>query len=200
MSSTKRKWSLGLLGVSLLAVAAVASAQSAKARYPYDPACAWGRIANGKGMLVRCLSEQEAVALAKGTAPVPAKAEPTDGATKPAAEDAPAPEVKSGPLTVEVGPITADQGTLSIGRLHLPKDRYAKCVEDNGGVEGKDGEVHVRFLVRGEVSRAEGVSVSKRRNLTAAAAKCVADVVDRRRVGTPDTPMVGATLVIKFTR
>jgi len=200
MSSTKRKWSLGLLGVSLLAVAAVASAQSAKARYPYDPACAWGRIANGKGMLVRCLSEQEAVALAKGTAPVPAKSEPTDGATKPAAEDTPAPEGKSGPLTVEVGPITADQGTLSIGRLHLPKDRYAKCVEDNGGVEGKDGEVHVRFLVRGEVSRAEGVSVSKRRNLTAAAAKCVADVVDRRRVGTPDTPMVGATLVIKFTR
>ncbi|HEY6723798.1 MAG TPA: hypothetical protein VI197_07185, partial [Polyangiaceae bacterium] len=98
------------------------------------------------------------------------------------------------------GPITADQGTLSIGRLHMPKDRYAKCVDDNGGLEGKDGEVHVRFLVRGEVSRAEGVSVSKRRNLSPAAAKCVADVVDRRRVGTPDTPMVGATLVIKFSR
>ncbi|HEY6724911.1 MAG TPA: hypothetical protein VI197_12825, partial [Polyangiaceae bacterium] len=100
MSSTKRKWSLGLLGVSLLAVAAVASAQSstggasstasasAKARYPYDPACPWGRIANGKGMLVRCLNEQEAVALAKGTAPLPVKAEP-DAATKAPAEDEP---------------------------------------------------------------------------------------------------------------
>ena len=204
MSSRKRKWSLGLLGVSVLAVAAVASAQSAKARYPYDPACAWGRIANGKGMLVRCLSEQEAVALAKGTAPVPVKTEP-DAALKPAtdgagADNPTADSAKPGPLTVEVGPITADQGTLSIGRLHVPKDRYAKCVEDNGGLEGKDGEVHVRFLVRGEVSRAEGVSVSKRRNLSQAAAKCVADVVDRRRVGTPDTPMVGATLVIKFSR
>ncbi|HEU5076049.1 MAG TPA: hypothetical protein VFU02_17770 [Polyangiaceae bacterium] len=204
MSSRKRKWSLSLLGVSLLVVAAVASAQSAKARYPYDPACAWGRIANGKGMLVRCLSEQEAVALAKGTAPVPVKAA-ADATEKPASEganpDAPGDEqTKTGPLTVDVGPITADQGTLSIGRLHVPKDRYAKCVEDNGGLEGKDAEVHVRFLVRGEVSRAEGVSVSKRRNLSPAAAKCVADVVDRRRVGTPDAPMVGATLVIKFSR
>lgn len=211
MSSTKRKWGLGLLGLSLFAVAAVASAQSstggatspgnasAKARYPYDPACAWGRIANGKGMLVRCLNEQEAIALAKGTAPVPAKAEP-EASANPPADDKPASDAaKAGPLSVEVGPITADQGKLSIGRLHVPKDRYAKCVEDNGGLEGKDGEVHVRFLVRGEVSRAEGVSVSKRRNLSSAAAKCVADVVDRRRVGTPDAPMVGATLVIKFS-
>jgi len=204
MSSRKQKWSLSLLGVSLLGVAAVASAQSAKARYPYDPACAWGRIANGKGMLVRCLSEQEAVALAKGTAPVPVKADP-DAATKAPVDgttpDKPAEgEAKpDGPLKVDVGPLTADQGTLSIGRLHLPKDRYAKCVEDNGGLEGKDGEVHVRFLVRGEVSLAEGVSVSRRRNLSQAAAKCVADVVDRRRVGTPDSPMVGATLVIKFS-
>ena len=129
MSSRKRKWSLGLLGVSLLAVAAVASAQSAKARYPYDPACAWGRVANGKGMLVRCLSEQEAVALAKGTAPVPAKAEP-DAATQPAAEDAPAPEVKSGPLTVEVGPITAPVTVvfahgwcLRMGAFHFQRAR-----------------------------------------------------------------------------
>jgi hypothetical protein len=204
MSSRKRKWSLGLLGVALTVVAAVASAQSVKARYPYDPACAWGRIGNGKGMLVRCLSEQEAVALVKGTAPVPVKAESAASDKAPeqgAASDKPASEeTHSGPLRVEVGPITADKGTLSVGRLHLPKDRYAKCVEDNGGLEGNEGEVLVRFLVRGEVSRAEGVSVSKRRNMSKEAAKCVADVVDRRQVGTPDSPMVGATLTIKFSR
>jgi hypothetical protein len=103
-------------------------------------------------------------------------------------------------LKVEVGPITADDGKLSIGRLHIPKDRYAECVEKHGNIEGDDGEVHVRFLVRGDRSRAEGVSVSKRRNMSKEAAKCVADVVDRRRVGTPEKPMVGATLVIKFSR
>src|SRR5262245_20543041 len=32
-------------------------------RYPYDPACPWGRLSNGKGMLVRCLGEQEAQVL-----------------------------------------------------------------------------------------------------------------------------------------
>jgi len=198
MSSRKRKWSLGLLGVALTVVAAVASAQSVKARYPYDPACAWGRIGNGKGMLVRCLSEQEALALVKGTAPQPVNAETAPAEATP---DKPAVEAaKPGPLRVDVGPINADKGALSIGRLHLPKDRYAKCVEDNGGLESNDGEVQVRFLVRGEVSRAEGVSVSRRRNMSREAAKCIADVVDRRQVGTPDTPMVGATLTIRFSR
>ncbi len=72
MNSTKLTRSISLVALvalASLAVAALASAQSSpavsvKARYPYDPACAWGRIANGKGMLVRCLSEQEAVARA----------------------------------------------------------------------------------------------------------------------------------------
>ena len=141
------------------------------------------------------------LALVKGTAPVPAKTEPASEkpAVEAAAAEKPADDTKAGPLRVDVGPITADKGALSVGRLHLPKDRYAKCVEDNGGLEGNEGEVQVRFLVRGEVSRAEGVSVSKRRNMSKEAAKCVADVVDRRQVGTPDTPMVGATLTIKFS-
>ena len=198
MSSRTLKWNLGLLGLALFVVAAVASAQSVKARYPYDPACAWGRVANGKGMLVRCLTEKEALALVQ-----PPKAEPQAPKQDPPAEtpdDAPKDSTPSGPLKVDVGPISADKGKLSIGRLHVPKDRYAACVEKHGGLEGSDGEVHVRFLVRGDRSRAEGVSVSKRRNLSKEAAKCVADVVDRRKVGTPEAPLVGATLIIKFSR
>lgn len=199
MSSRKLKWSLSLVSLAVVVVAAVASAQSVKARYPYDPACAWGRIANGKGMLVRCLDEQEAVQLVKGQAPAPvdkpaAAAGPTEEPEKTEPTD-----TKIGPLKVEVGPIHADKGKLSVGRLHVPKDRYAECVKKHGGVEGNDAEVHVRFLVRGDRSRAEGVSVSKRRNLTREAAKCVADVVDRRKVGTPEAALVGATLIIKFS-
>ena len=56
----------------------------------------------------------------------------------------------------------------------------------------------MRFLVRAR-GRAEGVSVSKRVGVTPEAARCVAEVVDRRPVGTPDVPMVGATVIIKFT-
>ena len=209
MNSRKRTRSLLLIGLASMAVAALASAESSpavsvKARYPYDPACAWGRIANGKGMLVRCLSEQEAVALVKGTqAPVPAKAEAGSSGEDEATPSEPEQKKdteQSKPLKVEVGPIHADQGKLDIGRLHVPKERYADCVAKHGGLQGDSGEVHVRFLVRGDRSRAEGVSVSKRRNLSKEAAKCVADVVDRRRVGTPDAPMVGATLIISFNR
>lgn len=192
MNKQKWKWTLGLIAVALGVTASAVAKDTKTSRYPYDPACAWGRIANGKGMLVRCLEEKEALALVKGgSGATPEPAAPPDATPE-------KPDAK-GPLKVEVGPITADEGKLGIGQLHVPKDRYRKCVDENGGLDGNDGEVHVRFLVRGDRSRAEGVSVSKRRNMSREAAKCVADVVDRRRVGTPDKPMVGATLVIKFS-
>jgi hypothetical protein len=59
--------------------------------------------------------------------------------------------------------------------------------------------VSVRFLVRGK-GVAEGVSVAKRTNMSKEAAQCVAEVVDRRRVGTPESPMVGATVLVKFVK
>src|SRR6187551_1368921 len=58
----------------LLAFGALASGETADAllrRYPYDPACPWGRIGNGKGVIVRCLTEAEAQALRAGALPVP---------------------------------------------------------------------------------------------------------------------------------
>ena len=47
---------------------------------------------------------------------------------------------------------------------------------------------------------AEGVSVAKRTNLSKEAAQCVAEVIDRRRVGTPESQMVGATVLVKFAK
>jgi hypothetical protein len=166
------------------------AAESKKARYPYDPACQWGRIANGKGMLLRCITEQEAHALLKGPSEAPKPPEPDAGVSgEPARE-----------LSVEVGPIKADEGEIDVGRLDVPKDRYAACVAEHGGLQDKAGEVQVRFLVRGARGRAEGVSVSKRQNVSKEAARCVANVVDRRKVGIPSAPMVGVTLTIKFTQ
>ncbi len=219
-----------LLGFAALASGAVAVAEAEDAllkRYPYDPACAWGRIGNGKGMVVRCISEDEAKALraAPAQAPAasakPAPTAPNVSSGKPAGEPAappssaapeaapdsaadaepaptPAPDADA-PLEVTVGPVTADEGTLGVGKLGMPKDRYAACVQKNGGLSAKTGEVSVRFLVRGK-GVAEGVSVSKRSNISKEAAQCVADVVDRRRVGTPESPMVGATVLVKFTK
>ena len=86
-----------------------------------------------------------------------------------------------------------------VGKLGVPKDRYAKCIEDNGGLKADTGEVHVRFLVRSK-GIAEGVSVQKRFNVGPEAARCVAEVVDRRHVGVPEEPLVGATVVVKIAR
>lgn len=218
-----------LLGFAALATGALAVAEAEDAllkRYPYDPACAWGRVGNGKGMVVRCISEEEAKSLrtapvAQGAAKPPAPQSPTSvTSTKPAtdappppsstdpapapaeAEPAPSPAPSAdaeAPLEVTVGPVTADEGTLGVGKLGMPKDRYTACVQKNGGLSGKTGEVSVRFLVRAK-GVAEGVSVAKRTNLSKEAAQCVADVIDRRRVGTPESPMVGATVVVKFTK
>jgi hypothetical protein len=49
-----------------------------------------------------------------------------------------------------------------------------------------------------ERGRAEGLTVKDRTGLSLAAAKCIADVVDRRFVGYPAAPIVGADLSIGF--
>lgn len=211
----------------LLAFGALASGETADAllrRYPYDPACPWGRINNGKGLIVRCLSDAEAQGLRSGVFPTPAAGAavtaPTSAApvvapsasaltppvAAPVAELADADAGAAAPsddshekLDVTVGPVTADSGTLGIGKLGAARDRYLKCVSDNGGLKEKEGEVQVRFLLR-QRGRAEGVSVAKRVGVSAEAARCVSDIVDRRYVGVPDAPIVGATVVIKFAK
>jgi hypothetical protein len=191
-------------GLSVLGAAAAfsESVENLLRRYPYDPACVWGRISNGKGMIVRCLTEQEANGMAAQTVPaVAAPAASTPSTTPAPAETAPAetaPE-SSGKLEITVGPVVADKGELGVGKLGAPKDKYQKCIEDHGGLKGDKGEVHIRFLVRSK-GIAEGVSVQKRINVSPEAARCIADVVDRRRVGVPDEPLVGATLIMKLAR
>jgi hypothetical protein len=190
-----------LVAAAILGAGAWALAQSgdSTSRYPYDPACPWGRISNGKGMIVRCITRPEAEQLYARTA-APPGAPP--GSPAPSASAAPSAAVPSAPdqaLRVQVGPVQVDEGKLPEAekKLSAPKDRYAECVAKMGGLSGPNGEVHVRFLVRAR-GRAEGVSVSKRVGVSPEAARCVADVVDRRLVGIPEAPMVGATVIIKF--
>jgi hypothetical protein len=198
---------LGFTALALVAAAALSeSVENLVRRYPYDPACLWGRVANGKGTIVRCLSEQEAAALAPVASALPVApaapapiAAPAASSAAPATTNALAPEAapKPGRYDVTIGPVTADHGELPVGKLGQPKDRYLKCLDDNGGLRGDSGEVHVRFLVRSK-GVAEGVSVQKRVNVSAEAARCVSEVVDRRHVGVPDEPLVGATVLVKF--
>ncbi len=175
------------------------------ARYPFDPVCPWGRVADGRGLLVRCLEPSEARRLVL-SAPAPQSVVPSTSAAGAAAPPnalvAPhAQAQKSGRRVVvkEVGPAIADTGALPEAQrqLRLPADRYAACVESNGGLEADTGEVTLRFLVR-ERGRAEGVAVKERRGVSVLAAKCIASVVDRRYVGYPAAPIVGASLTINL--
>lgn len=170
----------------------VASAAENPERYPYDPACAWGRLADGHGMLIRCIEPEEATALLQK----PAKPAPPATAPAPTRPR----EAATGKLTVtNIGPAQADTGELplAVKKLGLAKDRYVECVGTNGGLTEKTGRVVVRFLVR-ERGRAEGVSVKSHQGMSLEAAKCIADVIDRRYVGYPAAPLVGATIPIEI--
>jgi hypothetical protein len=180
-------------------------------RYPFDPVCPWGRVADGRGLLVRCLVAAEAQRLATRTPaaatpspPAPAAAlapAPRRTSEAPAlAASVPAPKMSSRKVSLErVSAARADTGELPEARTQLLRasERYVQCVESNGGLSSSPASVTLRFLVR-ERGRAEGVTVKERAGLSLAAAKCVASVVDRRFVGYPAAPIVGADLTIDF--
>ncbi len=183
-----------------------------------DSVCAWGRLADGTGHLVRCLTESESAHL-RETAPAPAsdstkpssvplaavvpndfRPEPTPVPAPDPVEPVPEPSDVTKVLA-EVGKITADVGALPEGTKNLNKARarYAECVEKNGGLSAERGSVELRFLVRGK-GRVEGIGVQKKRGVSDAAAKCIADVVGRRYVGYPEAPIVAATATVSIIK
>lgn len=189
---------------ALVALQLHAAASGETSRYPYDPACAWGRIADGRGMLVRCLDEPEARALAQGRLVAVAP-----NATPPSAEVVP-PDAGPPDAAVEfdrsielsVGPVVPEQGKLTQAekKLSLPRERYLDCLAQHGGLQRSPAEVVVRFLVQAPRGRAEGVEVVAERGMSPAAARCIADVIDRRAVGTPDAPLTGVRATLKFQK
>jgi hypothetical protein len=192
-------------------------------RYPFDPVCPWGRIADGRGMLVRCLEAsdvQRLAALVRAPASSPPLAPPSLSAATPSPSEARPARAVTTPVT---SPVTlppppplpgrpprrvhleavsaarADTGDLPEARVQLLRasDRYVQCVESNGGLSSSPARVTLRFLVR-ERGRAEGVTVKERAGLSTGAAKCIASVIDRRYVGYPAAPIVGADLSVDF--
>lgn len=195
---------------TLLLLGTAQAADSLLSRYPYDPACAWGRLGDGRGRALRCLTQEEAnrLAAAAVTAP-PLGASRTGAATPPPSPSAAPAAASPGPaaptgvtsgLEAELAEVIVDEGDLPVARkkLAVPKDRYLACVVENGGLMGTTGEVKVRFMVQ-ERGRAEGASAESWKGISEKAARCIADVVDRRPTGTPEAPMTGATAVIRVS-
>jgi hypothetical protein len=156
-------------------------------------------------MLVRCIVETEANQLLSSSPPPAASGKPapppSGSASAAPSASASAAAITAQDISLKVGPVSPDQGSLPQAekKLSAAKEKLIACIVDNGGLEKDSAEVQVRFLVS-DRGRAEGVSVHKKSGVGSKAASCVADVVDRRAVGTPEVPMVGATAVFKFSR
>lgn len=180
-----RRTHLVALSAVLLAIPLASQADSDRvARYPFDPACPWGRLSNGKGMIHRCLTKSEAASLVSDK--------------KSSADPKKLPEALPKDYSISLGPIVADKGEIAIGRLDVPMDRYRECVAKHGGLKKNEGQVVVQFLARSERSRAEGVGVDSFKGLSKKAAQCIADVVDRRQVGTPSAAITPVKLTFEI--
>jgi hypothetical protein len=214
---------LSLAAGALLLLGTAQAADSLLSRYPFDPACAWGRLGDGRGRAVRCLTEDEAKRLATATPTTPTAAAarpgpapagsvaptPRPSATPTASAapvPAPAPVASATPgitvgLEAELADLVVEEGDLPVARkkLALPKDRYLACVVENGGLLAAVGEVRVRFLVQ-ERGRAEGATAESWKGVDEKAARCIADVIDRRPTGTPEAPMTAATAVVRVAK
>ncbi len=51
-------------------------------RYPFDPACAWGRVSNGRGLILRCLTREESERLTKIVAPTTINGQSAGGSSQ----------------------------------------------------------------------------------------------------------------------
>jgi hypothetical protein len=209
--------SFGLVLASVFAVSALYSRSGradaeTEARYPFDPACPWGRVANGQGMLKRCVSEAEAKRIIEGLdkAKATCGGAPTESAVAGtpvprSAESAPSPSSEPTsakgprPFAIKLASIVAEEGEITMGKLAKPMDRYRQCVEQNGGLAAAKASVQLSFLVRGEFGKAEGVELKRVSGVSQEVGKCLADVVDRRATGTPTSAMTGVTLTFEIT-
>jgi hypothetical protein len=223
--------STGLLAVlSSLICGDARGTPSESQRYPFDPVCAWGRISDGRGLFLRCLTKDESERLAKiptPTAPTSTVSDPVSpGASGSVAAPAPAASerpgspngaadagsgspIGSGPTApvakdaflAELVSVTADEGELP-----LAKKKLSSPLDRYAKCVADNGGLTAttgQVTVRflvRERGRAEGASPDRFTGLTEAAANCIAQVVDRRPTGVPEAPVVGATVLIRIRK
>ena len=157
----------------------------------HDGLCPWGRLGDGHGTLVRCLTIDEARVLAKSSK--------RDTGTGAGAATVTSDEPSA--IVAVVNSIVFEGESISSAKQNLASlaSDYQSCVARHGGLRHEEGEVRIRFHIDSR-GVARDASVSRRRFLTVQAARCVADIVDHRFVGIPKSKASVGTLVIHFAR
>jgi hypothetical protein len=156
-----------------------------------DKQCPWGRVGDGQGKLLRCLSEDESREVAKS-----AKAGKVAGTSKQAVPSA-------GPSAVAAvvnGVVFEGENIASAkGNLASAVTDYQNCVAGHGGLRHGAGDVRIRFHIDAR-GLARDASISRRRFISVRAAQCVAEIVEHRFVGVPKSKASIGTAVIHFER
>lgn len=157
----------------------------------HDGLCSWGWLGDGRGTLVRCLTEDEAHTLAKS-----AKGETGTGAGA-----ATVTSEEPTAIVAIVNSIVFEGESISSAKQNLASlaSDYQSCVARHGGLRHEAGEVRIRFHIDSR-GVARDASVSRRRVVSVLAARCVAEIVDHQFVGVPKSKASVATLVIRFAR
>ncbi len=167
---------------TLLVALAVSGFAAAKGKS--SKTCRHGGLTDSEGRKVRCLTRAEAEQLGEDS-------QPSD---PPEVDDAPKKRLPS----VEVR-ATFQKGKTGIAKQRLTNNAnvFARCIADHGGLKKARAEVRIRFQVAPS-GRARDVSVSKRRSVAPAAARCIASAIQGSFVGVPsEQPTVG-TAVLRF--
>jgi hypothetical protein len=156
-----------------------------------DRLCPWGRLSDGHGKLLRCLSLDESHSL-------PKTANGETGTRAPTATGAS--ELPS-EVTAIVNSVVFEGGTIPSAKQNFASSAsdYQTCVTTHGGLRHGAAELRIRFHVDAR-GLARDASVSRRRFISVQAARCVSRIVDHHLVGSPTSKANVGTLLIQFTR
>ena len=156
-----------------------------------DGLCPWGWLGDGHGMLVRCLTSDEARSLAKSA----------NGEIRPGGTAAMVPSEERSAIEAIVNSVVFEGEHIASAKPNLASlaPDYQSCVARHGGLRHDTGELRLRFHVdlRGV---ARDASVSRRRVVSIQAAHCIAGIINLRFVGVPKSKASIGTLIIQFTR
>jgi hypothetical protein len=147
--------------------------------------CRWGGLSDERGRVVRCLTRAESKQLGEQ----PAASDRDDADEEPPKRRLPSVEVRA----------TFQRGRTGVATQRLSGNAaaFARCVADHGGLKKARAEVRIRFQVS-PAGRARDVSVSKRRFVSAAAARCIAGAIDGWFVGIPSLQPTIGTAVLRL--
>ena len=155
-----------------------------------DGLCPWGRLGDGHGMLVRCLTSDEARSLAKSA----------NGDTGTGGAAAMVPSEERSAIEAIVNSVVFEGEHIASAKPNLASlaPDYQSCVARHGGLRRDSGELRIRFHIDSR-GLARDASVSRRRVVSIQAAHCVAGIINHRFVGVPKSKASIGTLIILFT-